>query len=62
MGNGKQVQTNIINFDGDSEILPFFFDQIRSVSQINKHNNQKTIALLKKQIIWSCIEISYTEN
>lgn len=46
----KHIPINITNFEGDHELLPFFFDQIRSVAEINKYNQQTTISLLKSKL------------
>lgn len=46
----KQININITKFEGEYELLPFFFDQIRSVAEINKYNNQTTVALLKSNL------------
>lgn len=43
----KQIPTNVMEFDGDHELLNFFFDQIRSIAEINKYNEQTSIALMK---------------
>lgn len=56
MANGKPIPINVINFDGDFEILPFFFDQIRSVAKINKYNDQTAITLLKSKLSGSALK------
>ena len=51
MSNSKQLLNfNLLNFQGDSSLLDFFFDQIRSYSTLNKLKPEKTIAFLKGKL------------
>ena len=46
----SQVHTNVFNFEGDSSLLNFFFDQIRSYASINKLKPDETVAFLKGKL------------
>lgn len=48
--SAKQIPINIIQSDGDPDLLKFF-DQIRSCAEINKYNPQMTIAILKGKLV-----------
>lgn len=57
----KQIQINTIHFDGEPEILSFFFDQIRSVAQINKYNDETIITVLKSKLTGHALKL-LTQN
>lgn len=50
MANGKLLSIDIPKFEGDPDILPFFLEQIKSVSSINKYSDQATVTLLKSKL------------
>lgn len=43
----QEISIDAINFEGHHELLNFLFNQCRSVSEMNKYNDNTTIALLK---------------
>ena len=57
MSNSKHLlNLNVLNFEGDSSLLDFFFDQVRSYSTLNKLKPEETIAFLKGKLSGSALK------